>query len=120
MHTKRQSNIATIATLLIAALLIVTALTGCARMQELDKQLWGTGEPEPTTQPGGSPAAGPTAVGIAPPIIELTAAILAAGGFGGMATWIKRIRRKENGRIDGLAERVQNLEYEKAARSHES
>lgn len=120
MLTQRQKNTIQVLTVVIAALLVLPAFTGCQRMQELDKALWGPPAPEPTSQPAGGTGGAYQQPGLAPPIIELTAALLAAGGFGGMATWIKRIRRKENGRIDNLADRIQDLEYKNAERSHES
>lgn len=95
--------------LLALAIAIAIALSiapGCQPMRNLDRFIWdGVGQSGATTSPGtpGSPAD-------PPPIVEISAALLALGGFGGMARWISRAKSAANGRADELQTRLDRLE----------
>lgn len=94
----------------VVILFVMMATPGCRLAKNIDEAVWGS---PATTQPGGTDvptATRPGPIPTAPPIIEIIAALLAAGGFGGMAGWLRKIRRSANGRLDSLEERLKRLE----------
>lgn len=94
----------------IIGVTIVVMLSGCSVMERVDEAIWkpppstSTSTSQPATAYGQPPA--PTA----PPIVEVVAGLLAAGGFGGMARWLHNIKKNSNGRMDSLNTRVTSLE----------
>jgi hypothetical protein len=89
----------TVSLILLGALLLgmtLMPLFSCTKLWQADASFWGT--PGSTTNPAivaiggvnpGSPA------GTTPPLLEVVAGVLATAGFGGMATWLNRV--KSNG-----------------------
>ncbi len=99
--------------LILAALffaLTLPLLSSCAAVKKFDETFWKAPAPvtnpvTPTSQP-----AAPTAPAPATSVAELVGALLAAGGFGGMATWLRRIKKQNNGQVRSLDRRIQDLE----------
>ena len=82
-----------ITTSLFFALLFAAAgaFTGCELAQRYDEAIWGTDQAPAEAQPG-----------TAPPLLETLAAILAAGGFGGMGLWVRRTRNNNHAEVERL------------------
>jgi len=89
---------------LVTLILLLSALIGCETVRAIDQNLWGT-NPDPAAPQEG----------IAPPVIETVAAILAAIGYPGMAYWIHRNRKNGRTITTDLAARVDALEKDRTA-----
>lgn len=97
---ERQFRIGITLTLLCAVLLATAgAFTGCEMAHRIDEAVWGT---------DAAPAEDP--LGTAPPILETLAAILAAGGFGGMSLWIRRARNSSRDELAKLKDQVDQIQ----------
>lgn len=120
MPNKQTTWLAFTALICMIGVAIVVMLSSCAAMERLDEVIWNP----PGTVPGATtqPASGYSTPGqpTAPPIIEIIAAAIAAGGFGGMARWLHNIRKSSNGHFSKLEDRVQKLEFKNAERSHDA
>lgn len=79
------AKICIIATMLVIALSVFLALSGCTRLMDLDRHIW-----SPATQTEAEAEAAKP-----PPTLEIIAGILALCGFGGMANWIRRVKVKQ-------------------------
>jgi hypothetical protein len=101
----------------IISFAVIVMLSGCATMERIDDAIWNQPEPangttsQPATEYGspGQPAA--------PPIVELIAGAIAAGGFGGMARWLHRIKKNSNGRMDSIEKRLDGLDRRNAEKN---
>lgn len=69
---------------ILLAVLIIGAATGCTKLIELDRLIWSPLPPLP-----GDPDPDPT-----PPLVEIVASTLALFGFTGMAFWIRKVRKR--------------------------
>lgn len=88
--------------ILLAALLAILTIAfigGCARLKQLDAELWATEDPSGEQQ---------EAPGVT--MLEGVAAILALGGYGGMATWIGKSNKNGKKTIAALEARIADLE----------
>ncbi len=94
--------------LLLACTLV--AIAGCAQLRELDKRLWATPEDSVTSTAGPGDRPGAPDPDQVPPIIQTLAGILALGGYGGMAAWIRKGNRNGRANLDSLAARLDVLE----------
>lgn len=90
---------------LVGAMLI-PAISGCQMAKRIDEAVWNT---PPATPDSEAPAA--------PPIVEAIAAGLGVFGFGGMAEWIRRVKKRGNGRMETLEQRIKELEQYNASKS---
>lgn len=72
--------------------ILVAHTAGCTPLKELDQKIWGT----PSTQPGQPPTPGAVDTPLGVTLTEAFAALLAAGGFGGMAGWLRKVRNAAN------------------------
>lgn len=93
MHNARDTAAALAVLLALAIGMALPWIASCTPLQRIDEALWGTAQPEPDTPttPGGLAPA--IAADPPPPIVEAVASLAAALGFGGMATWVRRVRR---------------------------
>jgi hypothetical protein len=108
MPDRRHINTAMI---ILACLLVAgTALlfAGCNRIEAIDDAIWGT--PSGPVDPNA-----PELPASAPPILEISAAVLAMFGYGGMAAWIKRSNNTGKKYNEGLQTQVNVLRSEIAA-----
>lgn len=76
-------------------------LVGCEMMRRVDQAVWQSPGPEVEGEP---PAP--------PPIVEVVAGLLAAGGFGGMATWLRKQGNGTRRSLGELSARITALERE--------
>lgn len=89
---------------------LVLAIAGCGRIMDLDRQFWagdeGPVDPntgQPTHPPDGWESPGGS-------LLQLLAGGLAIGGYGGLANWIRVVKKRSNGELAALQARVQILE----------
>jgi len=94
MFPKRDLTRAAILLTLLILLIMALGLVSCARMQAADAVLWGTPATPATINADGTiTPAQPGTSGVAPPVIEITAAVASLLGFGGLARWISNIKK---------------------------
>lgn len=100
----------------IAVGVLVAHSCGCAPLRKLDDAVWGSAPDTPGQPP--DPGFADSPIGIT--VTEAVAALLASAGFGGMAGWIRKIRRAASNDhaanaavLAELTARIDNLELHK-------
>lgn len=89
MKISTVTNTALMLAAAIAIGLLIGHATGCAPLRKLDQAVWGSAPDTPGQPP--DPGFADSPIGIT--VTEAVAALLASAGFGGMAGWIRKIRR---------------------------
>ncbi len=95
---------------IVLLFLAMTWWTGCARVRNLDRQLWGPTETVTDPDTGIVTTTHDPAGALAPPIVETIAAALAAAGFPGMAYWIHRNKKNGIGQLSELTKSLSDLD----------
>lgn len=110
MQDNRKLRIVMILLGVLFAVLTVEGLIGCRHVAHLDKQLFGVpaGGDDPATP--GIDESKPEQPGMATPVVEITASILALAGYGGMARWISKSNKNGKATSTQLEDRIAALE----------